>query len=79
MERRCYHPSMMGVIAMTTSPDGNVGVQRNLTLEPNVVNGRGYVLPEGDRQESECNLFDAEELMSPGGATRDDPINNLVA
>ena len=79
MERRCYHPSMMGVIAMTTSPDGNVGVQRNLTLEPNVVNGRGYVLPEGDRQESECNLFDAEELMSPGGATRDDPIRSAMS
>lgn len=79
MERRCYHPSMMGVIAMSTSPDGNVGIQRELTLEPNVLNVRGYVAPVEDRDESECNLFSMEELLSPGGATEDDQIRSAMS
>ena len=79
MARRCYHPSMVGVIAMSTSPDGNVGIQRSLTLEPNVINARGYVLSEDKRQESECNLFSMEELLSPGGATEDDQIRSAMS
>ena len=79
MERRCFHPSMLGVIGMSTSPDGNVGIQRELTIEPNVYNARGYVKAEGDRNESECNLFTMAELLSPGGAVQDDQIRSAMS
>ena len=79
MRRRCYHSSMKGVIAMSSSPDANVGIQRDLTVEPNIDNARGYVRSEGDRQLEEPNLFGMAELLTPGSPTQDDPVRTSMA
>ena len=42
LEKRAYDPTMLGIIGVTTSPDANVGVNRQLTLEPNITSTRGY-------------------------------------
>ena len=43
LPRRCYDTSMVGTLAMETSPDANVGVNRVLTLEPAITSTYGYI------------------------------------
>ena len=71
---RCYDPSMIGIIGPTTSPDGQVGVQRVLSLEPRLKTVRGYSDTTTNLDElKDVNLFSPAELMVPLGVTRDDP------
>lgn len=75
LPKRAYDPSMMGIIGMTTSPDAKVGVNRQLTLEPNITSTRGYVkVTDQDKLDelSNANLLTPAELLSPPGALHDD-------
>lgn len=77
VEKRSYDPSMVGIIGTATSPDGQCGVQRTLTMEPKVKSVRGYVDitdPKDYNNLKDVNLFSPGELSVPLGATRDDPI-----
>lgn len=77
IEKRSYDPSMIGIIGTATSPDGQCGVQRTLTLEPKIKSVRGYVdiTDSKDLKKlKDVNLFSPGELSVPLGATRDDPI-----
>lgn len=78
-EKRSYDPSMIGVMAMSTSPDGNCGINRELTWEPNVTNTRGYVECKEAKDLNDTNLFSASELVTTLGCTRDDPIRTAMA
>lgn len=80
-DKRSYDSSMMGVLAMSTSPDANVGVVRQLTTEPNVIGPRGYidVNAEDFSGLKDVNLFSPAELLSPLGASRDDTIRTAMA
>lgn len=75
MEKRGYDPSMTGIISPSTSPDGQVGVSRTLTLEPNIVNLRGFTENKYGRLDEtrDVNLFSPGELTIPLGAAIDDP------
>lgn len=81
LEKRAYSESMVGTIAMSTSPDANVGVVRALTTEPSVVSARGYLESNnGDfDQFKDVNLFSPGELLSPLGASRDDTVRTAMA
>lgn len=73
-DKRVYDKSMIGIIGLTSSPDGNVGVQRTLTMEPNITSARGYTKVEDDTSKlNDVNLFSPAELLCPLGPTRDDP------
>jgi len=73
-DKRAYDKTMLGIIAMSTSPDSSCGVTRQLTLEPNIKNPRGYIDINDDRLEilKDANLFSPAELLSPLGNTRDE-------
>ena len=75
MERRGYDPSMTGIISPSTSPDGQCGISRTLTLEPNITNIRGIIEDKHENLEDvkDINLFSPGELSIPLGATTDDP------
>ena len=82
MNKRAFHESMLGMYTISTSPDSNVGVVRELTNEPGLVSPRGYMnLPgrEGVESLNDNNLFGAAELLSPLGASRDDPQRLAMA
>lgn len=73
--KRAFDDSMLGIIAMTSSPDSKVGVNRQLTMEPRVTSTRGYVTAgskEDVDQLSSANLLSAAEMLSPPGALHDD-------
>lgn len=80
-EKRSYDESMIGVMAMNTSPDGNVGINRFLTMEPEITSARGYVDIKKDHREElkDANLFSPGELLFPLGNTRDDSIRTAMA
>ena len=80
-EKRSYDKSMLGIIAVSTSPDGNCGVVRQLTLEPNIIGPRGYIdVKENNLDElKDVNLFSPAELLSPLGVTRDDTIRTAMS
>ena len=81
-EKRSYDDSMIGVISMDTSPDGNCGINRFLTLEPNITSARGYVDIKTKKELGELkdvNLFSPAELLYPLGNTRDDSIRIAMA
>ena len=73
-DKRSYDKTMLGILAMSTSPDSSCGVTRQLTLEPNIKNPRGYIDINDDRLDilKDANLFSPAELLSPLGNTRDE-------
>ena len=74
--KRSYDKSMTGIIGVSSSPDGQVGVNRTLTMEPSINSVRGYVDIKADNLDElkDVNLFSPAEMLIPLGATRDDPI-----
>lgn len=80
-DKRSYDKTMLGVMAMSTSPDANVGVVRKLALEPNIVSARGYINLEDDNLENlkDSNLFCPAELLTPIGASRDDSVRTAMS
>ena len=51
-DKRSYDKSMLGILAMSTSPDANCGVVRDLTLEPKIIGPRGYIEINDDNLEN---------------------------
>lgn len=80
-DKRSYDKTMLGVMAMSTSPDANVGVVRKLALEPNIVSARGYINLEDDNLGNlkDSNLFCPAELLTPIGASRDDSVRTAMS
>lgn len=79
-EKRSFHETMSGLLAISTSPDGNAGVVRELTLEPNIIGTRGFIDVKSDPESNkDANLFSTAELLTPMGITRDDSIRSAMA
>ena len=59
LEKRAYHPSMAGVVAMNSTPSGEVGIGRHLSMNANIDDARGFITI--DKKE-----YDGTELASVG-------------
>lgn len=75
LDKRSFDPSMTGTVSPSTSPDGGCGVNRTLTLEPDITSLRGYVKTHEEDVDKlkDVNLFSPGELLIPLAAHRDDP------
>lgn len=79
-EKRTYDPSSIGKLAMSTSPDANVGITKSLTVEPTITNARGYREPVEDNDTlKDVNIFSPVEMLTPGTERGDDPIRTAIA
>ena len=79
-KKRSYDPSSVGKLAISTSADANVGINRNLVVEPTISNARGYRRQVDDLNElKDVNVFSPVELLTPGSARMDDPIRTAIA
>lgn len=80
--KRSYDKSMLGSIAITTSPDANTGIVRQMTLEPKVTSTRGYIdvtdFKDIDKLNA-ANLFSPAELLSPPGVINDDTTRTSMS
>lgn len=81
LERRGYDPTMEGIVAISSSPDANVGKVRTLTMEPNLSNLRGYVDIKNDKLDElkDTNIFSIAEMLTPMGAAGDDPVRTAMS
>ena len=78
-DKRSYDPSMVGKMAMNTSPDGNCGVNRELTMEPLISNARGFSEKRDIKDMKDVNLFSLSELVTVSSITKDDTIRSAMA
>lgn len=81
--QRSFHKSMTGVYTISSSPDANVGVQRVLTMEPPIVDVRGFVdnkaMDNRLDEYNDVNLFGPAEMMTTGGVQRDDAMRTAMS
>lgn len=77
-EKRAYDPSMLGTIGITTTPDANVGILRQLTLEPKINSLLGTIEKTDVNDLTAANLFTPAELLSPPGVLHDDPTRTSM-
>lgn len=79
---RAYNDSMLGICGITTTNDSNVGVTRQLTMEPSITSTRGYLDVGGtenlDKMNS-SNLLTPMEMLTPLGIQHDDPTRSTMA
>ena len=60
--------------------DANVGVNRQLVVEPTIKNARGYRDQVEDIETlQDINIFSPTEMLTPGTARGDDPIRTAIA
>ena len=79
---RAYNETMLGILGITTSPDSGVGINRQMTLEPNITSTRGYLDIAGNDNVEDLNaaqLLSPSELLTPLGAQHDDPTRTSMA
>ena len=81
-EQRSYHPAMAGLFTLSSSPDGNVGVNRYLTMEPPISDPRGFIdnkTAQGKIDEyTDVNLFGIAEALTTGCASGDDSVRTTM-
>jgi hypothetical protein len=81
LQRRGYDESMLGVVGISTPPDANCGIVRQMTLEPNIISTRGYIdvkNKSGVDDLNEANLLSPTELLTPIGVIHDDPDRTAI-
>ena len=79
-KRRCFDETMTGMLSLTTSSDANCGVTRELTIEPKVINSRGYIDNEKTLNEmNDVNVFSYAEQVTPKTVTNDDSIRTSMS
>ena len=81
MDKRAYDDTMVGIFGLTSPADANVGIIRDLALEPSITSTNGYVditeMKDVDELKS-SNLFTAVELLTPPGVLHDDPQRSAM-
>ena len=77
---RTYDESMLNVLGMDTAFSGNVGINRQATIDANIEGGRGLVKTiDGDADKlSVAKTLTITEAMTPLGSTHDDPQRTLM-
>lgn len=77
---RGYDDSMLNLLGMDTGFSGNVGINRQATVNANIEGGRGFVKTiDGDTDKmSSAASFTMTEAVTPFGSTHDDPPRTLM-
>ena len=77
---RTYDESMLNVLGMDTAFSGNVGINRQATVDANIETGRGLVKTiDGNTDKlSVAKTLTITEAMTPLGSTHDDPQRTLM-
>lgn len=73
LDKREYNSSMLNVLGMSTGFAGNVGINRQATIDKNITGSYGFIKPSGKDDMSITKTFTFTEAVVPMGSTRDDP------
>lgn len=78
--KRSFEESMIGKMAISTPNSANVGINRQLTVDPKIESLRGYTTDAGmDTDFNDLQLASFSELLTPGTVARDDAIRTAIA
>ena len=78
-QKRSYDKTSIGKLAIATSADAGVGINKQLVLEPTITNVRGYRKPVEDIEElKDVNLIAPVEFLTPGTIRHDDAIRSAI-
>jgi len=78
LDKRTYDKSMTNKIAMSTGFAGNVGVNRQTTIDMQIYGTRGYIKNSDMKDASVTNTLSITEALTPFGSTRDDPFRTAM-
>lgn len=81
VSKRAYDESMLGVAGISTPADANVGIMRQLTLEPNITSTLGLISTTSKKDVdklSAAQLLTPAELITPFGLQHDDPTRTAI-
>lgn len=76
IDKRGFDDSMLNNIAAVTGFASTVGVNRAMTINPNIIGGRGYFKKSSLKDVNTVNTLSFTEALSPFMATSDDPFRN---
>ena len=76
MDKRGFDDSMVNNIAAVTGFASTVGVNRAMTINPNIMGGRGYFKKTNLDDVNTANTLSFTEALSPFMTTSDDPFRN---
>ena len=76
---RAYHPTYIGSIGLPTAFSANIGINKQLTIDPKVDNLRGmFNVVEDPNTLSSKNLITSTEAITVGSATHSDAPRNAM-
>lgn len=80
LDKRSFDSSMLNVMGMSTGFAGNVGIARQMTIDANVTNVRGYIKGDADNIDeiNPTKTMCMTEALTPFGCTRDDPFRTAM-
>ena len=74
VDKRNYDDSMINVLALSTGFAGNVGINRQTTIDMNIDSVRGYIKKPDINEMNVTKTLSITEALNPFCSTRDDPI-----
>lgn len=76
IDKRAYDDSMLNIVAMSTGFAGNVGVNRNATIDMGIESSRGYITGKSAnvKNMNVTNTLSISEAVMPMSSTKDDPF-----
>lgn len=80
VDKRTYDSSMLNVLGMDTGFSGNVGINRQATMDANIEGNRGFIKSINSNTDkfSTAKTLTATEGIVPLGITHDDPQRSLM-
>ena len=80
VDKRSFNDTMIGKMAMSSPNSANIGINRQLVIDPKIESVRGYTAVEdANNNYSDFNLASFSELLTPGTVSRDDAIRTAIA
>ena len=80
LEKRTYDKSMVNKLAMSTGFAGNVGINRQTTINMAINDTRGYIYNNKNEESkmNDVNTLSITEALTPLGTTHDDPFRTAM-
>lgn len=80
LDKRGYDDTMLNVLGMSTGFSGNVGINRQATVDCNVQGARGIIVPINGNIEKlgTSKTLTITEALTPFGVNHDDPFRTLM-
>lgn len=78
LDKRTYDKSMLNILGMATGFAGNVGINRQLTIDSNIETQRGYAVVSNKPEIDITKTYTMTEAIAPYGVTRNDPMRSAM-